>query len=213
MQNFIEKWKNEPKFKTKIQLGLYTLFVVIVAIFAVSTKSDIPTNTVEFEKEEDKIVDKIDNNYFIKIPTEYNYTKNITINNEHYQYTGNKNNEQETIKKVLEDKIIEYLHKNDSYYKKEENTFILTTKEDIYNKINPNYLQLETINQYLTKSKFEENKYIVYLKDIILGTDSEEFITITIEENKTSIDYTSLMKLFDETINKYLVEVIIEPIE
>lgn len=213
MQNFIEKWKNEPKFKTKIQLGLYTLFVVIVAIFAVSTKSDIPTNTVEFEKEEDKIVDKIDNNYFIKIPTEYNYIKNITINNEHYQYTGNKNNEQETIKKVLEDKIIEYLHKNDSYYKKEENTFILTTKEDIYNKINPNYLQLETINQYLTKSKFEENKYIVYLKDIILGTDSEEFITIIIEENKTSIDYTSLMKLFDETINKYLVEVIIEPIE
>ena len=40
MQDFIEKWKNEPKFKTKIQLGLYTLFVVVVAVFAVSTRGN-----------------------------------------------------------------------------------------------------------------------------------------------------------------------------
>lgn len=213
MQDFIEKWKNEPKFKTKIQLGLYTLFVVVVAVFAVSTRGNEPIDTPIFEKEEKESEDKIEDNFSIEIPQEYNYTKNITINTEEYQYTGHKNDEQETINKISIDETIEYLYKNDNYYKNEDDTYILTTKEEIYNEINPNYLKLETINQYLTKAKLENNSYIVYLKDIILANDSEEFIKITIENNKTSIDYTSLMKLFDETINNYLVEVIIEEIE
>ena len=217
MQDFIEKWKNEPKFKTKIQLGLYMLFVIVVAMFAIATRTDetVPPPNIENEngKEQENLVDEQENNFSIEIPSEYNYTQNITINNKQYQYTGHKNEEQEIIKKVLFDETIEYLYKDDNYYKNEEETYIMVTKEEIYDEINPNYLRLETINQYLSKAKLENNKYVIYLKDIILGNDSKEFISITIENNKTSVDYTSLMKLFDETINNYLVEVIIEEIE
>ena len=213
MQDFIEKWKNEPKFKTKIQLGLYTLFVVVVAVFALSTRGNTPIDNPVFEKEENQLEDKKEENFSIDIPKEYDYTKNITINTKQYQYTGYKSEEQEKINKISTDVKEEYLYKDDNYYKNEDDTYVLTTKEEIYNEINPNYLKLETINQYLSKAKLENNNYIVYLKDIILGNDSDEFITITIEENKISINYTSLMKLFDETINNYLVEVIIEEVE
>lgn len=213
MENFIEKWKNEPKFKTKIQLGLYTLFVVVVAIFAIATREDVKITSPDIEKEEENLVNETENDFFIKIPSEYNYTKNITINTKQYQYTGIKNNGRETINKILNDETIEYLYMDNNYYKNENETYVLTNKEEIYNEINPNYLKLETINQYLSKAKLENNKYIVYLKNIIIGNDSEEFITITIEDNKTSIDYTSLMKLFDEKIDNYIVEVTIEEIE
>ena len=109
MQNFIEKWKNEPKFKTKIQLALYTLFVIVVAVFAVSTRSNIPTNTTSFESEEENIVDKTESNFSITISNKYNYIKNITINNKQYQYTGYINEEQETINKVLLEETIKII--------------------------------------------------------------------------------------------------------
>ena len=44
MQDFIEKWNSDPRYKTKIKLTLYTLFVVFVAIFAVSGNNNIQNN-------------------------------------------------------------------------------------------------------------------------------------------------------------------------
>ena len=56
----------------------------------------------------------------------------------------------------------------------------------------------------------KDNQYLVYLKDIVLGSDSQEYITITKEEDKINIDYTSLMNQFDKTIDNYTVEFVIE---
>lgn len=213
MKDFIEKWNSEPKFKTKVQLGLYTLFVVVVAIFAISTKGETPTDITDFENKENHQTEELENNFSIAIPMEYEYTKNITINEKNYQYIGYKKEELENITKIIDNKRIEYLYQNDNYYRNEEGSYILTTKEEIYDKIEQNYLNLETINKYLSKSTKKETEYLVYLKDIILGNDSQDYITIKKEENKISINYTSLMNLFDKTINKCLVEVIIKEIE
>ena len=51
--------------------------------------------------------------------------------------------------------------------------------------------------------------YTIKLSDIILNSNSSDNITITIDEENTSlvIDYTNLFKLDDSSINKVLVTI------
>lgn len=207
MNDFLEKWNTDPRFKTKIKLGLYTLFVVIVSIFAFSIRRNVYT-------EPDIYNDNNNNDIVsIKIPEKYEYTYNININEKVYKYKGSKDLNTETITKISDDVTSKYVYENDKYYKDSVWIENLVTEEEVYDIIDYNYLKLETINTYLSESIAEEDKYLVYLQDIVLGNNSEQYISITIDKNKTNIDYTSLMKLFDKSIESFLVEVIIEEIE
>ena len=85
MKDFIEKWNSEPKFKTKVKLGLYTLFMIVVSIFALSTGRNVPVENTSLL--DDKIINK-ENIVKINVPEKYNYTINITIIENNYQYTG-----------------------------------------------------------------------------------------------------------------------------
>lgn len=191
MKEFIEKYKTDNKYKAKIQLILYTIFIVFATIFALSgNKPSVPAN--------DNIKDT------------YNYQININLNDTLYHYYGIKNKEEITINKVVGEETLGYVYKDNNYYSHQDNTYVLTTEEEIYDVIEFNYLSLDTINKYLNLSTITEDKNIVYLKNIIIGNSSEEYITILKEENKYNIDYTSLMKLFDNSIEKLTVEIIIE---
>ena len=210
MKEFIEKWNSDSRFKTKIKLSLYTLFVVLVAIFAISSKNDISENQFEEEYNQNKQEQNKNINNIIEIPNKYNYKISININEKYYQYTGTKENQKESITKEAEGVITNYINENNNYYKEYEDSYILTTKEDVYDIVNYNYLKLETINEYLSKSVKRENEYLVYLKDIILGNDSEDYIIITKEDNIINVDYTKLMKNFDKTIENYSIKIEIE---
>lgn len=210
MKEFIEKWNSDSRFKTKIKLSLYTLFVVLVAIFAISSKNDISENQFEEEYNQNKQEQNKNINNIIEIPNKYNYKISININEKYYQYTGIKENQKESITKEAEGVITNYINENNNYYKEYEDSYILTTKEDVYDIVNYNYLKLETINEYLSKSVKRENEYLVYLKDIILGNGSEDYIIITKEDNIINVDYTELMKNFDKTIENYSIKIEIE---
>lgn len=212
MKEFIERWNNDHKFKTSVQLSIYTLFFVSVAIFAVSNNSKAQLND---PKEENNLnISQEDTNEInpIKIPENYNYTQKITINDTVYEYVGSKTKLKETITKKLNDTSNNYIYENNNYYQEENGIYVLTTKEKVYDEVKYEYLDLDIINQYLSKSVKQENQYQVYLKDIILGNNSEEYIAITINES-IIIDYTQLIKNFDNSITKYLVEIELEEIE
>ena len=228
MKDFLEKWNNDSRFQTKTKLSLYTLFVVLVAIFAISSRNNIETNESNNQEltqnnnsqnnQEQTINNnnqevQNENNQLIKIeiPDEYDYKINITINELNYSYNGNKNFVREKITKIKDNIATNYIYENDKYYKeKDTENYLLTTKEEVYDIIDYNYLNLETINEYLSKSTKIDNQYIVYLKDIILGNNSSEYITINIENNNIIVDYTKLLNYFDKSINKYLVEINID---
>ena len=220
MKDFMEKWNTDSRFKTKVKLGLYTLFVIFVAIFAIANRGDIPQENLEDDtnisaNENNNPNDKVS----IEIPKNYNYTINIRRNNNDYQYIGTKTDSTETITKTVLDTTTNYKYEAGNYYKEDNDIYVITTKDEIYDIVNYNYLNLETINQYLSKSIKENNQYLVYLKDIILGNDTEDYITITITNNSISnqsninINYTSLMKIFDNNIENYIVTIKIEEIE
>lgn len=217
MKDFLEKWQKDPKYKTKIKLLLYTLFVVVVSIYALSINNyqktdlddEIESSLGNYkDKEESEIKKNI-----IDIPEEYNYKINVNIDDYEYNYTGTKNANKMTIIKEENEIKTNYIYENNQYYVEETGKYIVTTKESVYNPINYNYLNLENINTYLNKATKEENQYLVYLKDIILAHDSDDYFIITLNDNKINIDYTPLMKQFNDELKKYRVNIEIEEIE
>lgn len=222
MQDFIEKWNNDPRYKTKIKLTLYTLFVVFVAIFAVSGNNNIQNNedsnlNATNNQNQNSNNENINNNnnqndtYQIELPSEYNYQIDININEINHRYIGTKNELRENITKESNGTSKKYIYENDSYYiEKETDSYILINREEVYDIVDYNYLSIKTINEYLSKSSKVNNQFIVYLKDIILGNDSEEYITIIKSDNNINIDYTKLVNHFDKNIDKYIVNIKIE---
>ena len=135
---------------------------------------------------------------------------NININDNIYTYEGEKNEEKVTINKIVDETTIQYEYIGNKYYKIEENKYIETTKDEVYDTIEFSYLSLDTIEKYWIISKEKDTKKVIYLKDIIIGSDSEEYIVIQKEGNTYNVDYTALMKLFNKDIEKLMVEIIIE---
>lgn len=194
MNDFIDKWKTDKRFRTKTKLIIYTLFVVFVSIYALTGTRNI--NNSDY------------NNNLTK--KTYNYQMNINLNNKIYKYTGTKNEEEITINKTTNDITTKYIYKDNKYYKNENNVYVLVEEKEVYDTIEFNYLSINTINKYLKISTPREKDNIVYLRDIIIGNNSEEYIVIEKKEDYYNIDYTQLIKLFKTDIEKLTVEIIIE---
>lgn len=191
MKEFIENWKTNKKFKAKIQLSLYVLLFVFVSAYAITSAriTKTPNEPVK------------DN---------YDYKMIININDKIYNYAGKKEKDQIIINKTIDGVTKKYVYKENGYYLIEENVFVSVMEEEVYDTIKFDYLSLSTINKYLQLSTKIEDKNLVYLKDIIIGENSEEYITIEQNNGTYNIDYTALMKLFHNDIEKLTVEIIIE---
>ena len=129
MNKFIESWKTDKKFRTKIKLLAYTLFVVIISIYAISldkTPSTTPEDIIKNPEKEDT------NTNTINLKDNYYYTANVKIDNEEYKYIFIKENEITTIIKEHNNMSENYQLKDNKYYKLQENNeYVLTTKEEI----------------------------------------------------------------------------------
>ena len=214
MNDFIEKWNNDSRFKTKVKLVLSSLFVVFVAIFAITSNGISSETNMSNQNKINVPNEMVENeNHTIKIPEEYNYKINILVNNEEHSYSGIKKEERETITKNSNEIITDYIYQDGNYYKKGQEQYTLTTKEEVYDIISESYLKLEVIEKYLEKSIKDEKINKVYLKDILYGNDSNEYIEIELNENIIKINYTSLIKEFNKLIESFIVEIKVEEIE
>lgn len=208
MKDFKEKWQNDQKFKVKIKLSLYVIFIVIVTIYAASLNST-SGNSSNVKNESDNISPSVPTN-IINLSSEYTYTATIKIDDIIYKYTIAKTNEITNIIKEYQDIVENYQYTNNNYYKMQDNAeYVLTTSEEVWQNINSTYIDINTINTYLNKAKKENNQYIIYLKDIILGNTTNEYFIILVNSNKISIDYTPLVKQFNNNINNYEVNITI----
>lgn len=207
MNDFIEKWKSDKKYQAKIKLSLYVLFIFFVTIFALSGRN---TSVNNIESEKTNKVDSSNKTNIIDIADEYKYEINISINDNNYKYNGIKELNQETIYKQNNETDYKYIYIDNKYYKEISDNYILTTESDVYDIIDINYLKLDQINEYLKISTKTDDKYIVYLKDIILNNTTDDYISIKIENEEIEIDYTNIIKISDNTIDKCIVNIKIE---
>lgn len=205
MEDFLEKWKSDKRYRTKIKLLAYTIFIIIIFIYALT----LDTSPRNYED-----ISDINNNSIketadiIKIPEQYEYIIKIKIDDKEYKYSGIQTTEKRTIKKEIDDKVTNYIYQNNQYYLEDSiniNNYVTTTKEEVYDIVNYNYINLTTINEYLKKATKDNNQYLVYLKDIILGNESDRYFVIDINDKNIFVDYTVLMKEFNNNIKTYTV--------
>ena len=209
MEDFMEKWRTDEKFKAKVKLALYGVFMLFVIAYAAiidrTKPADTNTNTTT-QKQETKYSELID--YFLG--KELNYTLEVKINDTTIKYIGVKSTEQEKITKLYNDETKEYIYKDNEYYQEVDGQYIKTSQNEVYDVAKYNYISLDVINEYLKVGVKEDNQYKVYLKDVILGNDSDKYFVITTTDNTLHIDYTPFMKEFNSDIEKYTVNYKIE---
>lgn len=194
-----ERWKDKRE-RAKLELMLYGIFFLVVIVFL--RVGNMSSSTLESNSNEDTFISLITDNY------EYNI--NITINDMVYNYSGKVLGYNASIIKNVSGNSDYFYKKSDMYYELDkDNGYILTNKEEVYNIINYNYLDINTIKEYIKLSTLDNGIYKVNVSDIILSSDGEEYITIKIDNinNIVLIDYTNLFKINDNTIDNYLVEI------
>lgn len=196
----IKEMRKDKVGRAKLELMVYGIFFLILILFIRITSFIGGSSNINNSVISSSIIDKIDNNY--------SYTIDINIDDNNYTYTGKVLESNESLTKKVNDTEEYYYVMNSKYYILDNNgNYILTNKEDIYNIIDYNYLDINNIKEYLKLGTKNNNTYTVKVSDIILNNNSNGTVTITEEDNKLIIDYTNILKIDNNSINKALVTI------
>lgn len=186
---------NNPKFKTLTKLAFYSLFFFAAIILI---------NTAEVKPEDDTL-DEQDNgeeSLLITLPEEYEYSYNINIDDNIYSYQGVVKKDSHTIKKNKDNKITNYEYKDKKYYTIKKDNEVEVLEKDVYDIIDYDYLKIEKINQYLENALEVNGSYLIYLKDIVTGQDTDIYIEIEKYDGRIKVDYSKLV----DDYQKFIVE-------
>ena len=194
-----ERWKDKRE-RAKIELMLYGIFFLIIIVFARISNS--MSNNIPKEE---------DNKIFInEITDNYSYDIDITIDNDNYKYYGKVLGHNMNIHKVV-DTEDEYFYKmNNKYYILDDNgNYILTNDKEIFSYIDYRYLDINTIKEYIKMGTLNNNIYTIKVSDILLNNNSNDVITITVDDinKELVIDYTNLFKVNNNNLYKELVRI------
>lgn len=195
--NLREMWKDK-RGRAKIKLTLYGIFFIAVIIFA----RVLNTKTAQIENN-----NPVNTSFLKEITDNYEYSIEITIDDNIYKYIGKRLGYNSNITRIVEDEEKKYSIINNKYYALEENNYLLVNESEIYPYINYRYLDIENIKAYIKMSEKEENTYKLKLSNIILNGSNDKYIIITIDEANTSlvIDYTELFKTINPSTSKVTV--------
>jgi len=203
MDKYIEKWKNDNKFRAKIKLLLYGIFIVSVTIYAASLN---PINNIDNEDIEETS-ENINTNVIPKV-NNYNYRIKID-DDEYWYYIKETDNKKEIVKEINGEKY-NYLYEDNNYYKEVNNNYIKININEVYDILEYSYLDIDNINSYLEKAENNGQEYLVYLKDVILSNETNDYFVILINDKQISIDYTPLLKEIKHDNKNYHVWLTIE---
>ena len=207
-KEFIEKWKTDKKYQAKIKLLLYGLFIIFVTIYALMLNNSVVYNNITNDTNLNETT--TDDNYIISIKDNYKYLIRVNIDDKKIEYTKTKNNDNIMITKTIDNITTNYIYKNNEYFIEDNDIYLKTTKDEVYDIVNYNYINIDSINNYLKTATKNNNQYIIYLKDIILNNQSNDYFVILINNNEINIDYTPLVKEYNSSIEKYKVYIKIE---
>lgn len=214
MQELFEKYKTDQQYRAKIKLCIYGMFIILVTIYAISLNKKIPVKNSDLNmtdsQDEKEIKETINNESLIEITTEIKYKVVVSTEKLKYEYLIEKSNQKEYITKIINNDQEEYLYDENNYYKKENNNYTKIKKYEIDDNIDYDYLRLETINLYINKGTKNNNDYLIYIKDIIIGNNSDDYFVINLNDNKIFIDYTPLIKNFNKDLKNIQIEIILE---
>lgn len=201
IDNLVEMWKDK-RGRAKIKLALYLIFFIGVIIFA---------RVLNYQNSKLENNNLGNNSFITELKDNFEYNINININDDNYNYHGRKLGNNESITRISNDNEDYYYAMSNKYYELDNNgNYILTTKDEVYSYINYKYFDINYIKELINIASKENDIYKVKLSALILNNTTDNYITITVNEESKSIviDYTELFKIDDDNINKVIITMI-----
>lgn len=198
IDNLVEMWKDK-RGRAKIKLALYLIFFIGVIIFA---------RVLNYQNSKLENNNLGNNSFITELKDNFEYNINININDDNYNYHGRKLGNNESITRISNDNEDYYYAMSNKYYELDNNgNYILTTKDEVYSYINYKYFDINYIKELINIASKENDIYKVKLSALILNNTTDNYITITVNEESKSIviDYTELFKTDDDNINKVII--------
>lgn len=245
--SFFDKMKNDSKYSAKIQLSIWGIFIVILVIFlnVGSMGSNTNTNSVgniinnssnlseeNTDMDDTLLLKNLNDNYSYDTVVNLKKKSINTETNEEVEvehdihYKGKSYNKNLEIQKTVAEVTDYYYKVDDSYYSVIDNITSSIREEVIYNLIDNDYIEIDSILELINKSsldhitEYSSGKIEQVYHYKVLSPDSSsqnnEVVEISIlEENdilKINIDYSNLFKEIDNSITECLLEATITDI-
>lgn len=231
-ESFFEKYKTDKKYKAKIQLIGYGLFILLVIVYVnissmsssnssniTSIKNNIDQTEKNNNNEEEKkssLLNKIDNNYEFETKITLTIKKEEQEEKKELSYSGKRSKNNTEINKKTIDNTSTFYKVDTRYYTKTNDIYQIIKSEEIYDTIEKEYIEWEYIKEYIEKSSLDhiteystgKKEYVYHLKvkDIIKSHQEIDEIEINItEENEIltiEFNYTNLMKALSKEIEE-----------
>lgn len=221
-QNFYEKMKTDKRYNAKVQFIAYGAFILLLIIFLNINNNTTSNNTITPELDNDNkevveevsLLELINNNYEYDVNVLVNKNKTETIN---HRYYGKSYKDNTIINKEINGTTNMYYQVDNYYYiKNENNEFGLIENNIIYDLINSKYIELPDVLKLIDKANLDhvvdssnndkESVYNLLVRDIVISNKSDDIVTIKVVEGDSklsiNIDYTNLMKVLDNSIEK-----------
>lgn len=225
-ESFFYKYKNDTKYKAKVELTGYVVFILLVILFVNiaslgNSKPITNLNNEIFQNNNNNSNTETENNLLETITDNYQYDINVNITkkteeNITYRYHGKSYKDTLEINKEFNNTTNNYYKVDNYYYQKNGEEYVIISKAEIYDLIGNNYIELDNLLEYLDEASLDhvtnysngkkEYVYNLYIRDIIISNKTDEVVTINIiEENNTlniNVDYFNLIKEVDNTIKE-----------
>lgn len=231
-ERIIKEEKEEPKKKSKRKYIVYAFLAIVFVIYALlSSSSYLPydpnhnqnpssnsNSNEDSSKEEENTINK--DIFAILSEKNYMYSNKIEIirkeEKEEYLYKGEKKDSVLSIMKSINQEEKEYTYQEGKYFYQDNEVL----EEEVYDAVNKQYIDLNYIKDYVEHASLYSTTiyktgeivkvYHLLLKEIIIGYQEEDYITIEIDQKDTehyfiSLDYTNIVSLVEEEITSYLV--------
>lgn len=234
-QKVIKEEIKEPKKKNNRKYIIYIALAVVLVIYALlssssyssydsannnqNTTNNNNTNNNTSNQEEENTINK--DIFALLSENNYTYSNKIEITKEEkkeeYLYKGEKKDTVLSIIKSINNEEKEYTYQEEKYFYQENEV----SEEEIYDVVNKQYIDLNYISDYVDHASLYATTiyktgeivkvYHLPLKEIIIGYQEEDYITIEIDQKDAEnymihIDYTNIVSLLDEEIISYLVD-------
>ena len=222
--SFWYKYKNDDKYKAKVQLILYVVFIVFVIVYInvgrigsnynYNNVVGDANNDIKYE-EKSNLLDTINNNYNYLVSVLVNSKKDDNVEEIKYEYSGKKYKDNTIIDKKNNGSNVTYYKIGDEYYAKENDEYKFIDSSVIYDLINKKYIELSDVKRLITKASLEHvtnesngnnnYKYNLLVRDVIQTYKGNDLINIdvTIKNDilHIDIDYSNLFKQIDDKIS------------
>ena len=231
IKEFVNKYKTDKKYKAKVQLIGYGVFIliIIIGVNISAASSGYSGNITTMKRETNEpstttnqsanLLKEINNNYEYEVNAKITTKKDDKEETKDIKYTGKSYENNMEITKTFNNETNNYYKVDSRYYKKNNEQFELIKNEEIYDTIEKEYIELDSIKEYINNSTLDhvteystgkkEYVYHMAVKTIIKSYPELDEIEIKIlEENdilSIEIDYISLMKVIEKDFEECIV--------